>query len=542
MEHIKIEHLSFNYPEEEKPALNDISLSIKKGEYIVICGISGSGKSTLLQQLKPAMSPHGNREGTIYFEDQELSTLSFEEQSSKIGFVMQDPSQQIVTDKVWHELAFGLENLGLSQEVIRQRVAENANYFGIQTWFHKKVTSLSGGQKQLLNLAAVMAMQPDVLILDEPTSQLDPIAAEEFLNTIRKINADLGVTVIITEHRLEEIAPFADRMIVIDEGKICLDAPIRKAASILHELEHPMFEALPTPMKVYAALKKKDGGESPITIREGRNFLSETITEHRELGLPKEEKIEDSEVIAQMKEVYFRYEKKETDILRGVNLQIGQTDIYAIVGGNGSGKTTMLKVLSGSLRPYAGKVKYAKGQLSQNEIALLPQDPLSILIHRSVREDLIEMIATSDGAEQTVLAMADKFGIQHLLDRNPSDLSGGEKQRAAIAKVMLRNPKLLLLDEPTKGMDADRKQQFAKLLKELTKEGVSIVIVSHDIEFCARYATKVSMFFDGIIMATNTPRKFFANNNFYTTAANRMCRHICKDAITEEDVIILCQS
>ncbi len=223
MEAYRIKNLNFSYPRANRKALNDINLTIHKGEFITICGQSGSGKSTLIRHLKTVLTPYGEREGEIYYCGQPLIEVPHPMQVSHIGYVFQSPDNQIVTDKVWHELAFGLESLGCDNNTIRLRVAEIAGYFGIQKWFYKKVSELSGGEKQILSLAGIMTMQPDVLILDEPTSQLDPIAASDFIGTIKKINRELGITIIITEHRLEDIIPMSDRLIVMDEGRIIAD-------------------------------------------------------------------------------------------------------------------------------------------------------------------------------------------------------------------------------------------------------------------------------------------------------------------------------
>ena len=251
MAHYSVENLSFSYPTSGKETLKNINLTIQQGDYVVLCGQSGSGKTTLLRHLKPVLTPHGKRTGQILFDGKPLETLSGYDQASKIGFVMQNPDDQIVTDKVWHELAFGLESLGVDQKTIRLRVAEMASYFGIQSWFHREVSTLSGGQKQLLNLASIMAMQPEVLILDEPTSQLDPIAASDFLNTVRKINIELGTTILITEHRLEDVYHSADRVIVMENGAVTANDAPRKVGAMLRAQNSPMLAALPTPVRVF---------------------------------------------------------------------------------------------------------------------------------------------------------------------------------------------------------------------------------------------------------------------------------------------------
>lgn len=544
MVHFHIENLTFSYPtSKEKTSLEDICLDIEQGEFLVLCGRSGSGKSTLLRHLKTVLTPSGKRSGEIFFKGVPLKEVSDRDQAAKIGFVMQNPDDQIVTDKVWHELAFGLESLGCDQKTMRARVAEMACYFGIQDWFHRDVATMSGGQKQLLNLASIMAMQPEVLILDEPTSQLDPIAASDFLNTVRKINTELGTTVIITEHRLEDIYPYADRAVVMEQGRIIADDIPAKVGQLLYEQQSPMFAAMPTPVRVYYGAGGT--GVSPLTVRQGRSWLSQSFPETPKISavpapsLPEEP----GEIALSLKELWFRYEKDSADILRGVSAEVPKGSLYAILGGNGAGKSTTLKAISGICRPYRGKVKifgkpmdkYKNKELFDGCLAMLPQDPKSLFVKKTVREDLEEM--THDKAQVT--AMAELCQVSDLLDSHPYDLSGGEQQRAALAKVLLTNPKLLLLDEPTKGIDSFFKETFAEILKDLQAKGITIVMVSHDVEFCARYADIVAMFFDGQILTTDTPRRFFGANSFYTTAAHRMSRHVFSMAVTAEDVIAL---
>jgi energy-coupling factor transport system ATP-binding protein len=493
--------------------------------------------------MKSVLAPHGKRSGEILFNGTPIEKVSQRDQSSKIGYVMQNPDDQIVTDKVWHELAFGLESLGCDQKTMRARVSEMACYFGIADWFHKDVATLSGGQKQLLNLASIMAMQPEVLILDEPTSQLDPIAASDFLNTVRKINIELGTTVIITEHRLEDIFPYADRAIVMDAGRVIADDTPRNIGKQLWQQRNDMFAAMPTPVRVFYGAEGE--GDCPLTVREGRNWLSNAYSDPKVKALPAE--VLEDEVAnpaLSLKELWFRYEKDSPDVLRGVSSEVPKGSLYAIVGGNGAGKSTTLKAICGICKPYRGKVKvfgkpiekYKSAELFSGCLAMLPQDPKSLFVKKTVREDLAEM--TKD--ERKIAEIAAICEIESLLDSHPYDLSGGEQQRSALAKVLLTEPKLLLLDEPTKGIDSFFKEKLAAILCKLKEQGITIVMVSHDVEFCAKYADMVSMFFDGQILTTDTPRRFFGNNSFYTTAANRMSRHVFSMAVTAEDVIALC--
>lgn len=550
MAHFEIKNLSFTYPGRKTPSLENINLNIEQGEYITLCGKSGSGKTTLLRHLKSVLKPYGQTAGEILFDGKPLSEVGLREQSSGIGYVMQNPDSQIVTDKVWHELAFGLESLGMEQKIIRLRVAEMASYFGIQGWFHRNVAELSGGQKQLLNLASIMAMQPAALILDEPTSQLDPIAAADFLNTVRKINLELGTTIIITEHRLEDIFPVSDRVVVMDEGKIIADDAPGRIGGFLKGENNEMFAALPSPVQIYYGVGSEL--ECPLTVREGRSWLSASFEgkDIQQRCLPVAQPAEPEKPAVLVKEVWFRYEKNAPDILKGATFAVPQGSLFAIVGGNGTGKSTMLKAICNICRPYRGKIaingkpvgKYKPSELFHGNMAMLPQDPQSLFVKKTVREELAEMISLhGKDAEDNIEKAANICEITSLLDSHPYDLSGGEQQRAALAKVLLTEPKILLLDEPTKGIDSFFKIKFAAILRKLVEQNVTVIMVSHDVEFCARYADSVSMFFDGSIITTNTPAEFFSRNSFYTTAANRMSRHIFDNAVTNEDVIELCR-
>lgn len=542
MAHFSIKNLSFSYPSSSTEVLSDVTFHVRSGEYIVITGKSGSGKSTLLRHLKTVLTPHGTRSGTILLDGIPLSDISLREQAEKIGFVMQNAQAQIVTDKVWHELAFGLENLGIDPVTIRLRTAEMASFFGIQNWFHKDVDTLSGGQKQLLNLAAIMAMQPEVLILDEPTSQLDPISASDFLTTLHKINTELGTTVIITEHRLEDILPCADRMIVLDHGKVIADNAPQAVSQQLWSTSHDLFPALPTPVRVF--YESGSNGTCPLTVRDGRNWLSASLKTRPNvlLSIPEQNlKFEKLPDVLSVRGVWHRYERTSEDVLRDVTFSVRQGTIHAIVGGNGTGKTTLLKALCGTAKPYRGTIeifgkslsRYRKNELFRECLMMLPQDPCSLFVKNTVRDELSEM--NSDKADiQKLAALCD---VTHLLEYHPLDLSGGEQQRVALAKILMTHPKLLLLDEPTKGMDCFYKHKFSRILKQLTADGISVLLVSHDIEFCAVYADCVSMIFDGKVLSTETPQKFFSQNYFYTTAASRMSRQFISNAVTVSDVV-----
>lgn len=551
MESYKIENLNFIYPNRTDKALDNINLTVNQGEFITLCGKSGCGKTTLLRLLKSSLAPFGNISGNIFFQGKSLEEYDVRKQAAGIGFVMQNPDNQIVTDKVWHELAFGLESLGYSTPEIRTRVSEMASFFGIQTWFYKNVTELSGGQKQLLSLASVMVMQPSVLILDEPTSQLDPIAAQEFLRTLEKINRELGTTVILSEHRLEDAFPISDRVVVMDNGRIIADAKPKKVGEILKNIKHDMYSALPAPIRIYSAVE--NDLECPLTVRDGRAWLEE-YSENNELRsdlIPEVSVPEQSgDTVIEIKDVWFRYEKDLPDVIKGLNLKVNKGELFAIVGGNGTGKTTAVSLISGLNTPYRGEI-LIKGQnvlkiqnLYNGILGVLPQNPQSVFVKKTVYLDLMEILSerklSKEEKAEKIRNISTLCCIENLLESHPYDLSGGEQQRAALAKVLLQNPEILLLDEPTKGMDAHFKEEFADILSDLKANGVTILMVSHDIEFCAEYADRCAMFFDGNVTSCGTPREFFAGKNFYTTSANRMARTRLPKAVLADDIILAC--
>ena len=537
MEAFSVDHLTFSYPGQSGNALEDVRFSVRQGEFLALCGSSGCGKSTLLRHFKTALAPQGMRRGTILFMGLPLGETVQREQSARIGFVQQSPENQIVTDKVWHELAFGLESLGYDTPSIRGRVAETASFFGIESWFYKGVTELSGGQKQLLNLASVMVMQPSVLILDEPTSQLDPIAASGFLAAVGRVNRELGVTVIVAEQRLEEVFPLSDRVLVMDAGKIIADGTPCDVGERLKGAGHAMFSAIPAAMRVWASVDS--GTPCPVTVREGRDWLVAFAAKHTLGGVPQEQHPRNSGAAAiALSDVWFRYEKDLPDVVKGLSVTVRKGELFTLLGGNGTGKTTALSIIGGLRKAYRGDVHVC------GSIGMLPQNPQALFVKKTVREDLYEQFrgmklspAEMDIQVARVTALC---RLAELLDRHPYDLSGGEQQRAALAKVLLPHPDILLLDEPTKGMDARFKQSFAQILKALMRRGVTILMVSHDVEFCAEYADRCALFFDGNIVTEGTPRKFFSGNSFYTTSANRIARAILPEAITASDIISAC--
>lgn len=534
MEVFNIKNLSFSYPKSSEKALDNINFTVEQGDLILLCGESGSGKSTLLKMLKPQLTPEGNIAGEIIFKGKNLKELSKKESAEKIGFVMQNPDSQIVTDKVYHELSFAMENLAYDKEKIRLKTGEMASFFGLSNVFNNDTNNLSGGQKQLLNLASVLTLQPEILILDEPTSQLDPLSAQNFINILKNLNRDFGITVIISEHNLEEVFDFASKVIVLEKGKVCA---CNTPDKILKELKrnnenHPIINALPVPLRVYNILNKNIDDKVPLNIKEGRKFLQENFNDDIK-KLDETDLIDNKKknVVITLKNIYFRYEKNGSDILKDFNLSIKKGEIYAVLGANGSGKSTAVKIISGILKAYHGKVKIYKNE----NLMYLPQDPLTLFI----KDKIIDDFELSDNKGK-INETSHILGIEHLLNKHPYDLSGGEIQKAALAKLLLFNPSVLILDEPTKGIDAFAKNELKIILKNLQKEGVTIIIVTHDTEFACSVSDRCGLLFDGNIIAENFTKEFFGGNGFYTTSANKMSRVFYENAVLVEDIIKLC--
>ncbi len=535
MEIIKVENLSFTYPACSDASLRNVSFSVRSGEFISICGSTGSGKSTLLRLMKKELSPLGEKSGEIYFSGTPLSQLDSRTSASSLGFVMQKPEQQIVTDKVWHELAFGLENLGVQPNTIHSRIAEMAAFFGIEQWFEKNTAELSGGQKQLLNLAAVMSMHPDVLILDEPTAQLDPIAASDFIATLKKLNRELGLTVIIAEHRLEEIIPVSDRLMVIENGEITyFDTPKNVAGSLG---KSRLISFMPAAARLYHMVG--GGEECPLDVRGGREFIRNNFRcDIKEM--PQAEYSAPEKKALEFKNVCFRYDRYSPDILNNLCFDVYEGELFCILGGNGSGKTTTLNAAAGLIKPYSGTIKvfgknigkYKNQTLYRECVSMLPQDVQTLFLKSTLGEEL-------KGAEDAAASLPLDF--EKLYSKHPYDLSGGEQQLAAIAKVLAAKPKIILMDEPTKGLDANSKQRLTEVLKKLKSDGITIIAVTHDAEFAAVCADRCALFFRGCIAAEGTPSQLFSENSFYTTAASRMTNGYYCGAVTTEDAAELCR-
>ncbi len=547
---LEIKNLSFSYPESGKKALDGVSLSVSEGEFVLLCGESGCGKTTLLSIIKRQMRPEGNLSGEILYKGENIDSLSERESVTDFGYVYQSPEKQIVTDKVWHELAFGPESIGMNTQSIRRRAAEISGFFGISKWYRKDTASLSGGQKQLLNLASVMVTDPKVLLLDEPTSQLDPIAASEFIATLRKINDEIGVTIILVEHRLEELFSKVDRVVMMSEGKVVVDSRPQELGKHYDEIEKlPMKYGLPAAMKIARGIGRTD--VTPLSVKDGKRLIEEYLSDCGAFADSGEKKPseDERETVIEISEGFFRYERELPDVLCGMDLRVKKNEFLCILGENGAGKTTALRILGGNRRLYRGKYRlwgkkiseYSTDKLYRRNVSFLPQNPQLLFVKNTLESDLLEatkaMGLNENEGKEKIAAITEKLGIDALLDSHPFDLSGGEQQKAAFAKILLMEPRILLLDEPTKGIDAYSKKILGEMLKGLQKEGITIVMVTHDVEFAAEYADRCAMFFDGQIVSSAPPEEFFSENSYYTTSASRISRGFFGGAVTAAEVI-----
>lgn len=511
MNQIETNGITFTYPG-GNTALSGVNLSVKPGEFVTLCGLSGCGKSTLLRLMKPGLHPRGTMTGSILFNGAELPQEPTAENAAAIGFVMQDPEAQTVTDKVWHELAFSCESVGMPQDEIRRRVGEMACYFGLEELFERETATLSGGQKQLLCLASAAALHPQLLLLDEPASQLDPVAAQNFVDAVRRLNRDFGVTVIAAEHRLEELLPISDRVIMMDGGKIIADCTPELLPEKLPE-DHPMFCALTAAQRVFRLAGGR--GVSPVSVRDGRNnaLCRSWLAENTESSGQVFALNKSVSPLVDVRELHAGWGRTSPEVLRGVSLRLYPGEIYSVIGGNGSGKSTLLKAICGIVKPAGGRIKLRRGV----NIAYLPQNPCMLFTHESAAQE-----APADQLE--------RFGLTELSARDPLDLSGGERQKLALAKLLAQNPDILLLDEPTKGTDAAARLGFSEILRDIAAHGTAVLLVTHDAEFAAGCADMCGMLFNGEIINEAPPQEMFRQNYFYTTPMSRLSRGIIKNA------------
>mgnify|MGYP003289733816 CR=1 FL=1 len=602
---IEFNNFSFAYmnsdgSESQVKSLDNINLEIDYGDFVLLCGPSGCGKTTLLTNLKKELMPAGRRSGEIKFNGTRIIDMDEISSACDIGYLFQNPDSQIVTDTVIQEIAFPLENIGLPTEEIRNRISEIVAFFGINDILHKNVNELSGGQKQLVNLCSLLVLRPQVLLLDEPMSQLDPIASYEFLSIVRRLNEEFSITVIMSEHKADSIFPFIDKAVFLKEGKIEF---VDNAHNICSEvIDDEIFENyLPAVTKIYNSLSVKYPSliklNTPLSIREGRrclntihddlikisngdvdsnnlnhdnlSFTNKKYNSQEKSGiLDKLPFTGNKDALIEMKGIYFAYER-ENLILKNVDFDLIKGDFLSLIGGNGVGKSTFLQLLVGILKPIKGKVKYRKGI----KLAYVHQNPMIHFSKDNVKEEFLESILESDLliknnqslskenyekllklsnedfiASETLNGLKfdsidfnfkeliEFFDITDLIDKHPYDCSGGEQQKIAIVKALLQNADVLVLDEPTKGLDPLSSKALAEILNSLRDNGLTIIMTSHDLDFVANNCKRCLMLFDKDIQIDDDPKVIFAENNFYTTFVNRMVKDYVPEIVTLDDL------
>lgn len=477
----------------DRPApwvVGPLSWEVPQGAFQLVVGATGSGKSTLLRNLVPALKPVGECTGELLVMGRPVGEIPANEAAETVGFVAQSPDSQIVCDTVWHEMAFGLENLGVSQDDMRRRVAEVAHFFGIEPWFRRTTASLSGGERQTLALASALVLQPQIIVLDEPTAQLDPVAERGFLHELFRVNRELGLTVIVATHSPETMLDYAT-------------GAVRLADGILHDVELSTLTAAP---------------------------LELTSSSRGAAGVPSAP-APASRPVVELRDVRFRYARDADWVLRGFDCTVKRGSIHALVGGNGCGKTSILHLVAGVLEPERGVVK---NSLRRSQ-ALLPQDPKALFSRDTVADELREWQRACGYDDSRIGEVAARLGLGGLELRNPLDLSGGEQQLLALAKLVLCDPAILLLDEPTKGLDAKAKCAFARELVCARDAGVTIIMATHDISFTALLADEVTMVFDGEAACTQDAASFFADNLFYRPLADGFARKWLAQSMGEDE-------
>ncbi|MCR5629541.1 ECF transporter S component [Eubacterium sp.] len=568
---LRFENFGFKYENSENSIFSNVNFEVNEGEVTLLIGKSGCGKSTLIRSIKPYMARKGITTGHIYYKDKDVNLLS-DEELSHIGYVSQDIENQIVTDKVWHELAFGLENLGMPQKEMRLRCGEMAAYFGIEDWYNRDTDSLSIGQKQLLNLASVMVMKPDLLILDEPASTLDPVAESELLERVFRLNRDFGTTILIVMHELEEVFNRSDKIVFMDKES---DLPLvvkdkKDMARYLIENNNNQIFGLPSASRICFELYKREDinfGDVPISISDGKRFLNENFDKINpyykrnvvNIKSKEDSKNDNAENAIELKHVYYKYNKDSDFVLEDFALTVKEGEVYTIMGGNGCGKSTTLSIISKLINPNDGKVilfgkdikKIKDEDIYGKLIGFIPQEPRNLFSKDTVLEELLgkvkgfsyDDLKVDDGLlkkiedeNKDLYDYITFFEIENVLSLNPFDISGGEMQKVAMIKVLLLNSKIIIMDEPTKGLDAFAKSKMASYIKKLKGMGKTVLLVSHDIEFSATVSDRLGFLFNRRIISDAIPTLFFTDNHFYTTVTRRITREYFKNVILIKDI------
>lgn len=539
----KVENLTYFYSETDRAALRNINLEIEEGEFILVAGGSGSGKSSLARVLA-GLAPdfYGGRiGGKVFFKGKDIRTMNRKKLAREVGMVFQDPEKQIVQTHVEAEIAFGLENLGLSNEEMLRRIAEVMCFMNLEQIREAFAANLSGGQKQKLALASVLAMQPHALILDEPTSQLDPVSAEDILNLAKRLNEEMGFTVILVEQRLERCFHLADRVLLMENGEIACDGSAQEVARKTIKGDMPF---VPPVSRFFAGLHVSS---VPITVKEGRKLLRSYLKENQTAGgnqsachkSVRPGDLMERQSAVSMKNLWFAYPGGR-EVLKGVSLDLKEGEFVAVLGENGAGKSTMLKQIIGMLKPDRGRVEVLGKDISKNGLkeirrftAYLSQNPNDYLFQDTVEEELLFTLKNFGLKDVSVVdEILEKFHLSQYRKTNPRDLSSGERQRVALASVLVTGPRLIILDEPTRGVDFRLKAELGGFLQKETEKGSTVLVITHDVEFAAEFAARAVMMFSGRIVSDGEKHDVLAKSVFFAPQLSKMTRGICDGVLT----------
>lgn len=534
----EVNNLTFSYSGSHGQQLRDISFQVEQGAFVLLAGPSGSGKTTLLRHLKKEVIPKGTMSGQVQYQEMDMTKIDSKRSIQEIGMVFQNPEDQLVMDTVINELTFAMENIGLNAHEMKLRLAETVTYFGLEHLLHHQVDTLSGGQKQLINLCSVLLLRPQVLIFDEPTVELDPIARKEFLQMVHQLNRDLNITIIMSEHLLDDVLHFANRMLYLSDGRLIHDVTPKQFCQQLDVHDSDLRMYLPEIVQLSNLLELEE--YVPLTVKEAKQALkSHQLIRKREQMLVRERPV-NHEVLMALKHGYFRYDQQKF-VLKEINLKLYNDEIIGILGANGSGKSTLLKCLTGHMKGMKGRLTFKKQRVKagnmddfKGRIGYVSQYTKVHFSRQRVREELDFVFDQNQLQWQQELLTL--FKLDHLMDQHPYDLSGGEMEKLAIVLAMANKPDVLLLDEPTKGLDPISKQQLGKILVRLVGMGTSIILVTHDTSFVAKYTNRAVLLFDGEVVYDGDARLFLKSNHYYTTMTNLVMKSIHNDCLTVEDV------
>jgi energy-coupling factor transport system ATP-binding protein len=523
---ITFDNFSYTYPNATQPAVRNVSIQLRPSSFTLVVGKSGAGKSTFLRCIN-GLVPHftgGHVEGRLRVFDLDPIAVGPQTMSQQVGFVLQDPEAQFVMDTVEDEIAFALENAALPRPDMRLRVEETLDLLDLEPLRNRKLETLSGGERQRVAIASVLALRPRLLILDEPTSQLDPKSAEDVLNALTRLNSDLGLTILLSEHRLERVLPFVDAIIELAQSD---DAARDSNARIGSPRE--MLASLDWVPPVTALAKELRWHPLPVTVKEGRAFSVEWMRTQTTSEVDSRSKTISAQPLIELSQIEAAYDQQ--NVLKNVSLNVNAGEVVVVLGRNGSGKTTLLKCMVGLHKPKRGEIRIEGKNISHQttsqickHIGYLPQDPNVLLFSDTAYDELALTLRNhrESVSESRVLEMLTALGLSDKAKTYPRDLSSGERQRVAFGAIAITMPKALLLDEPTRGLDYAAKKTLVSMLRKWQTAGTAIVLVTHDVEFAAEIATQVVVLSHGEVISEGDPKNVLGTSPIFAPQIARL--------------------